>query len=803
MVVPGTEGEEAFLARLGGIAQRFPSAASVEDMLVQAPTLIAESVDAMLRLMAGHDPLHIVEYIRRHEFPLVLDDYRESASEQMPAAIDVVALIALTQTDVRSPGAYPADAPPYAELIPQLAAHARAVVYAAMSMTMAVRGNEELGPLRELAGQLVSHDLVVRARNYERTYSRINREVLGADGVRSIVIREFGFDLDDIEQVADAISLRYQESLNPIRKVLMTIGEDNGSAGTQSNIGTEDRMKAFEEATRESVASTPFTSAELVQYCDVSLGRIDEILAVFSKTLRSADPRKEITRFVHGVDSLREVATLRDSEGNHTILQSGINAEMVRPRLEAHLRSAAKVWQSYGRQRDRLVEKVAARQLSQLLGVSALTHSSLKYLAPRAGSEVEQLSRDAQEVNLVGQIVEGDGLIVVDDVAVCLEVKAGALSPKARSGNVQRVTQDLEKTVGAATRQAQRLEELILANGGLWRDNGKWLDLSSIREVHTVVVSLEDFGPLAIAADTLVRGEILTGTTMPWIVSLHDLLLIGELLESPAEFLLYLRRRTDPSAARLFVASDELDLVMWFLDGGFYFEPDPEELHARFPFSRRPSGKDRARYRRQGPVRVGTFTDPLDAWIYYLDGTSNAAAEKPKRRDDPEIHRLVQFLEEDHKPGWLRFGADLLNLSRAGQSALAADIQKVVARAQENGRFHSALQEFTGHWGYALLFVTASADELDASLEKLELYMRAKKHQLQADRALGIHLDAAGNVAAVLYQTSGPLPTDSDVLDEAVELLGLKRGEGRTRAIPPSARRQTVRLRGVKTNKRR
>jgi hypothetical protein len=184
-----------------------------------------------------------------------------------------------------------------------------------------------------------------------------------------------------------------------------------------------------------------------------------------------------------------------------------------------------------------------------------------------------------------------------------------------------------------------------------------------------------------------------------------------------------------------------------------------------------------------------------------MDGTSSAPADKPQRRDDPEIHRFVEFLEEDHKPGWLRFGADLLNLSRTGQAKLAADIRTVVSRARSSGKFHSALQEFTGPWGYALLFVTASQRDLDECVDKLEIYMRAKKHQMQADRALGVHLDEAGNTVAVLYQNSQPLPDDHQLLDEAVALLGLRRADGRSRAIPPSARRPTVRLRGRKIKK--
>jgi hypothetical protein len=36
---------------------------------------------------------------------------------------------------------------------------------------------------------------------------------------------------------------------------------------------------------------------------------------------------------------------------------------------------------------------------------------------------------------------------------------------------------------------------------------------------------------------------------LPWITSLHDLEVISAVIERPAEFLLYLRRRTDSGVA--------------------------------------------------------------------------------------------------------------------------------------------------------------------------------------------------------------------------------------------------------------
>jgi hypothetical protein len=48
----------------------------------------------------------------------------------------------------------------------------------------------------------------------------------------------------------------------------------------------------------------------------------------------------------------------------------------------------------------------------------------------------------------------------------------------------------------------------------------------------------------------------------PWIASLHDLKVISKVIERPAEFLLYLRRRADSGVTDYHRAADEPDLFM-------------------------------------------------------------------------------------------------------------------------------------------------------------------------------------------------------------------------------------------------
>ena len=217
--------------------------------------------------------------------------------------------------------------------------------------------------------------------------------------------------------------------------------------------------------------------------------------------------------------------------------------------------------------------------------------------------------------------------------------------------------------MGSGAHQARRVELLIRDNGGVWDASGAWRDLSHVRETRTVVAGLDQFGQLGVALGDLADSGLVGNGCLPWIASIHDLHVIARVVDRPAEFLLYLRRRTDSGVARHYRGCDELDLFMHFMNGGLYVEDDPDEIHRRHPKTSPPTRTARERHERTArPTLVATFTDPLDAWMYWVEGSSRDEVPKPVFNTDPEAAKLVDWLADGPKPGWLRIGADLLGL---------------------------------------------------------------------------------------------------------------------------------------------
>ncbi|MDW5327249.1 hypothetical protein [Plantactinospora sp. KLBMP9567] len=792
MIVDGEEGVAALLSNMSRFSEGLVRADSWDEIDSQAPHIIHFHVTAMADLLAGQDTFDVLELVRQHEIPLFLTGYKESQNSGLAAVIDVVALMAIGLGSRLVPAVGPDgdDKEPIPHpntIIEQLCTHAREILKLTSLLSASLAANPDLGPLAGLAGQLRSSELMIRGKHYESIGAILNEGVLEIPGIEDILERTVGFTYSEITAVREAIREQYTTKKSDL---LDSIGRAASSHADGGRLDPNDKAvaeKAFFDFFVSPGTSSAFSASSIALSSGVEIQRVERILNTFSHPITGGGAEKLITAFVQGGNPLSGIDLLADGTGNYLMLQNGIPIDHVRRVLENQIKASpdSRAWNTYGQRRDKFAEEFACKLVASLLGVTGPSYKALKYLAPTRGDSDCDLSRNAVHPENYAGDGETDALFVVDDVAICVEVKAGSIREKARGGNALRLADDLKKTIGEATQQAQRVQSLLLENQGLWRKNGQWIDLPNVREAHSVVVCLDDFGPLAIAADTLVRADLLPGDSIPWVVSLHDLSVAERLLNRASSFLLYLRRRTETQAARLFVAVDELDVLMWFLKGGFYFTADPDLLHQRFPGSLLPKPGKRRRFKKEVPTRVGTLTDDLDAWMYFEEGSSAIETPRPTRSEHPTIERILAYLESNREPGWIRFGADLSNLSSDAQHRLARNIQTVVAKTRRDNGFHALALGFLTPWGQAVFFVGSQPEGYTHAKQRLHEYMKAKKYQLRADRALGILVDTRESIVAAEYQNDPWEP--SDELDSLVADMRLVPAARMTRGVRPKA----------------
>jgi len=795
--------EAAFKTMASAIAGMRPGE-TVLDYVARGPEVIRENVAAIVEAIEQADAFDVIELMRLRETPFALDGYRESLADQRPAAVELIALVLLSRGQRAADGADTRKANPAAAIVDF---HDRCGVMLSLGQFMLLsEGREEkYGPLTTLAATYVGHDINVKFKQYVHVHDAMNQALFGTEHIGDLLLSSLGFSYEDFVAVRNAIREVHLDRFIAARDTLGQMAQEWSDGGRVDQ--PEARIERGRAAANGFIfpgERAAFTASNIAAACNVELARVEQVLQRFSVPFGAAsDPVAAVESYLAGDSPFRNAALVVDRGGNYISLNVPIGTDCFRQVVEAAVKADATKWKRYEKRRVTVSEQLAVEHLRTLLGTDA-AHVNLKYFRPNPGIDGAQLGAEAVNITSIAEQTEADALFLVEDVAICVEVKGRSVSHQARGGHVQRLAGDLRATVGDATEQALRLERLIRTNGGLWIENQQWLDLSSIREVRSVAVCLDDMGPLATALDELVRADVIKSERFPWIVSLHDLAIVAEVVDRPAEFLLYLRRRTESEVSLNFAAIDELDLFMLFLSGQLYVEPDPDRVSEEFLGVRRPSAKDRRRYRGQAvPTRVMTHTDPLDAWVYFREGSSQEQAPKPEFNSHPAVLKLVDFLQDGRKPGWFRFASDLLNLADEAQEDVARGINGVIDATKNDGRPHTSFVSFAGAWGYPTLFVGSQPAKMPHALasQHLATYGTTKKHQVQSDRALMVLVDERGAIRSVRYDNRRP--ATNPALDRLATEMGLIPVEVMGRPVPPSARRATKRLNPGKKKRRR
>ena len=753
--------------------------------------VLGERVEEMASLVSRHNLFDVLELVRRREIPATLDGYKESEGEGIAAVVDLVALVGISSDAAASRERMPGSRESSAQIsddVDEILKIARELLHLAVSLSFPLGTDDRIA---ELGAAIRLQELLVRNKQYRSIADDMTSRIFTPTHIEALLDRVLGFNYQDLCTFRNATTTLYRSGLNRVSEAAARM-YDVGQSANADIQALEIAARALHQAMQSPSQHTRFTVPELASASGLPVPKIQAIVDLFATGPNTGSARELVEAFLDGEDAIGGRGLIGDGHGAYAILQEPVPNDVLRRTIESRLTSDGK-WNTYGKHRDAFAETYAAERIATLLGISKPTHFNLGYFTVQDDAAIDDLGRECKDLTNFGKLTEADALFVVDDIAICLEVKAGSLTARARRGEPLRVATDLKKTIGAAADQASRLKALIVENGGIWLHNKKWLDLAQVREVYTIVACLDDFGPLAIAADSLVRSGLLNARELPWIISLHDLDVAMRIFTNPATFLLYLTRRTEPEAARTFAAVDELDVMMWFVQGGFYFEADPDEVHRLHPLTPPPKSSERKAFRRRGFTQVSTTTDALDAWMYHLEGTASAS-DQPTRKDLPRSAQLTDFFQTNSRPGRTRAAAHFLGMAEESQEEFFNYVDTVVYRTSADAKSHTASVMVAALSGYFGFFVASEPANGPKAKIGLQLYMRAKKHQLRLTAALGVIVDLDGNIIDSEYMNDLWKP-DSE-LDRLVTSLGLRPPPTPKPAIPPSARRSSKRLKG-------
>jgi hypothetical protein len=593
------------------------------------------------------------------------------------------------------------------------------------------------------------------------------RAALGFSGAEAVEVMEAvrARSTEDLEKRFARLETA-RESIGPLRAKQKLKGKQAAPEDAVALRAAAQSVLSLIEDLDEAAVIDPGVIAERTGY---ERPTVEAVLDAFTLVGRPAI-ETSLDQFFQGDNPLRTAPIVKDAQGRRMLVHEALAMPAVREVIETRLQAASR-FNAYREHRGHWVEDTAVDLLATV-SPRASVFRGFDYFVrdPQAAAPQTDPAQFTKRV-------EGDGLILIDDVALIIEVKSNALSAGARRGDLRLLNEKLGAIVTKAAAQAGRLRDRIVADQRIRLGDGGWIDVSGIREVHTIAVGLEDLSGVTTATSALVSAGVLSPDNIPWTVSVHDLRIVCELLDRPGELLLYLRRRTHPLATQAYLAVDELDLFALFLEQGLYVPPDPREVAKSLPWTGPPTGADLRRFAGQRPEVIRNLTGPLDAW--YESRTRPAAApgrsgsEKPRLNADRRLLGLVDQITASGAPGWLSTTALLLEGDQEGRRASGncpRDLAKLVRRDRRRRVSAHVLLETSGRHAVLIWACQAPGEEQEKASAELLDYLLAVKHQAGAYRASCLLFDPAGkHLLRLLYDNRPPGPDSA--LDEAAAKL--------------------------------
>lgn len=758
--------------------------ASSDLPLEEVERRIASQIGQLVAQLRLHRAERVVELARLVCLPWSIGGEVKPDTEAGPATAELLALIALTVDEAEDDGSALAEVPNslYNEAH-EWAEAVRSLVELRQAYELIVLKDQPRGSLDFIAFSVRSANVWIRNSSYADMVKVTQDALFEHAGTAAALVNRLGFSASDANRVLTGLHDLQVDRMNERLHTCFSALDEASAAGTTSADAEEvRRVRAAVNIGWQPTADLVAVSVgELATAVDLPLDVVSRVLDMFSVDVGTATARDVLDAFVGGDNPLRTNPVIRTRRGEFMLVHDALVLPAIRENLEQRLKGFPE-WEPYQHWRGELLEGLGRAALEPMLP-GAMTYAAFHYFVP--SNELEAVGAPDGYTSKV----EGDLLFILDDVAVIVEAKAVAITPAARSGETRKLRRNLVGIVGAAAAQAARLQTRIQEDGGIRLHGGGWLDLNQIREVHTVALSLDDLSGVATATSDLVEAGLLSGEHIPWVVSIHDLQVVVDLVARPAEFLLYLRRRRDQQVSLAFAASDELDLFLYFFEAGLYVEPDPRTVANELPYVKAPSAAAVHSYLQQPRMYISSRTDALDAWHYAQLDQSLPRAPKPARSRSP-IAPLVDEIQARGSFAWLSIGATLLSGSTRAQSDWERIPRELFARASGDGRSRTQAVPVGSTLKDSWLLVWAThPGQVSASdiSRKTGEYLRAKKYQMKLTRGVAFVFDEVSHeLTGIIYDGLHPFP-DAE-LDSMVERLQLLPSTKISSPLPPKAK---------------
>ena len=329
-----------------------------------------------------------------------------------------------------------------------------------------------------------------------------------------------------------------------------------------------------------------------------------------------------------------------------------------------------------------------------------------------------------------------DVIVLHDHKILLLQCKAKALTYFARIGaDFDAIRNDVRKAIADAFKQGVRARDYLEKNrvARFMAEGRRFeIDMSQVNQVYLVSVTAMPFQTLAARlANTNAALGLFPDNEYPWSLSLGDLDVVTQVLDTPAQFLHYVQRRREVEATPFRLHADEMDYLGFYLSHGMRF--DAEEF----------KGAD--------AVGLSGFSDDVDRWVYekFELGHQAPPPRPPMTEAFSDFLRDVETTGDDYRTDC---AIALLELGSSGRTQFMEMVAQTKQRSIEDKGLHS-LSLVLNDGKRGLSFLSHAKTHRTQLFEQAAAFAMMKKYQAKCDEwaAFGWDISSSRTVDVTFF----------------------------------------------------
>lgn len=321
-----------------------------------------------------------------------------------------------------------------------------------------------------------------------------------------------------------------------------------------------------------------------------------------------------------------------------------------------------------------------------------------------------------------------DVLVLHDRNIFIVQCKTKRLRYESKIGeSLELIRDDLQKAVKNSFIQATKARDFFKQNqpAKILVQNGSInIDSSQISDMFLLSVTLGSYPHLVTRIANINPAlNLFSDDQYPWAISLFDLGIITDLIDSPAVFIHYARHRIAIERTKFDILADELDLLGFYFSQGLYLKLEEFEKASTLSLS-------------------GLSTD-IDRYNFEKYECGRDAFPKPEQLMPTKFKELIEAIEGLVSPYKTDCVVRLLELDHKGRQTFINAAEKIKQQTLDDNILHSVSTTLEGI-GLGLSFITMnSGGDTEELYRQVFSFAVTKKYVTKCKEWVGLGWDSS------------------------------------------------------------